>query len=68
MESTNNGTVRAYIIVTGVVFGLLALAHVWRVVEEGPQLMTNVPWVLITVASAALCIWAFRLFFRSPRS
>jgi hypothetical protein len=68
MESTNSGTVRAYLIVTGVVFGLLSLAHVWRVIEEGPQLMTNVPWVLITVASAALCIWACRLLWRSPRS
>jgi hypothetical protein len=59
---------KAYVITTGVVFGLLTLAHVARVFEEGPQLMTNVSWVLITVAAAALCLWACRLLWRSPRS
>lgn len=68
MDSSNNRTVRAYLIVTGAVFGLLTLVHIWRIVEEGSHLATDVPWVLITVGSAALCIWAFRLLLRSPRS
>jgi len=59
---------KAYIITTGAVFGLLTLAHIWRVIEEGPHLMTQVPWVLITVAAAALCLWACRLLWTSPRS
>ena len=59
---------RAYVITTGAVFGLLTLAHVWRVIEEGPHLMTEIPWVLITVAAAALFLWACRLLWRSPRS
>jgi hypothetical protein len=53
---------------TGAVFGLLTLAHVWRVIEEGPRLMTDVSWVLITAVAAALCAWAIRLLWRSPRS
>jgi len=59
---------KAYVITTGAVFGLLTLAHIWRVIEEGPHLMTEVPWVLITVAAAALCLWACRLLWRSSRS
>jgi hypothetical protein len=68
MDSSNNRTFKAYLIVTGAVFGLLTLAHVWRIVEEGSHLATDVSWVLITVASAALCLWAFRLLWRSSRS
>jgi dolichyl-phosphate-mannose--protein O-mannosyl transferase len=68
MDGSSNRTLKAYIIVTGVVFGLLTLAHVWRIIEEGSHLATDVSWVLITVASAVLCIWAFRLLWRSPRS
>ncbi len=68
MDSSNSRTVRAYLLVTGAVFGLLTLAHVWRVIEEGGQLMTNAPWVMITIASAALCVWAFSLLWGSPRS
>jgi hypothetical protein len=59
---------KAYVITTGAVFGLLTLAHIWRVIEEGPHLMKEVPWVLITVAAAALCLWACRLIWRSSRS
>ena len=28
--------VKSYVMTTGVVFGLLTLAHIWRVIEEGP--------------------------------
>ena len=59
---------RAYVITTGAVFGLLTLAHIWRAIEEGPHLMTDVSWILITVAAATLCAWAIRLLWRSPRS
>lgn len=68
MDGSSNRTLKAYIIVTGVVFGLLTLAHVWRVILEGQNLMTDVSWVLITVASAALCLWACRLLWRWSRS
>jgi hypothetical protein len=34
---------RPYVITTGTVFGLLVVAHVWRVVEEGPGLARE-PW------------------------
>jgi hypothetical protein len=59
---------KAYVMTTGAVFGLLALAHVWRVVEEGRHLAADPWYVLITVVAAALCLWAFRLLRVSARS
>jgi hypothetical protein len=59
---------KTYVMTTGAVFGLLTLAHIWRVIEEGPHLATQPFWVLITVAAAVLCLWAVRLLWRPPRS
>ncbi len=59
---------KAYVMTTGAVFGLLTLAHIWRAIEEGPHLATEPWYVLITVAAAVLCLWALRLLWRSPRS
>ena len=59
---------KAYVMTTGVVFGLITLAHIWRVIEEGMHL-AETPWyILITLATAALSFWAFRLLWRAPRS
>jgi uncharacterized membrane protein len=58
---------KAYVMTTGAVFGLLTLAHIWRVIEEGPHLATAPWYILITVAAAALSIWAGLLLLR-PRS
>jgi hypothetical protein len=59
---------RAYVMTTGVLFGLIAIAHVWRVVEEGAGLAADPFFVLLTVAAAALCLWAWRLIRRSTRA
>ncbi len=59
---------KAYVVTTGAVFGLLTLAHIWRILEEAPNLATNPWYVLITVAAAALCLWAWRLVRLSTRS
>jgi len=57
---------KAYVITTGAVFGLVTLAHLARIIAEGPHLARN-PWfMLITAIAAALCLWACRLL-RSPR-
>jgi len=59
--------VKAYITTTGVVFGLVTLAHIWRAFAEG-HLATD-PWfILITAATAGLCFWAWLVLRRSPRS
>jgi hypothetical protein len=53
--------VKAYIMITGAVFGLITVAHLARFVAEGPHLMTEPWWVLLTAAAAGLCLWAWRL-------
>jgi hypothetical protein len=59
---------RAYVRTTGVLFGLLAAVHVWRMVAESSSLATD-PWVFLsTIAAAALCLWSWRLLRRPVRS
>jgi len=58
---------KAYVITTGVIFGLLTLVHIWRAIVEAH--LAADPWyVLITAVAAALCLWAVRLLWRWPRS
>ena len=60
---------RAYVMVTGTLFGMLVVAHVLRVVQEGPALAQEPWYILITLASASLCVWAWLLVRRSkPKS
>lgn len=58
---------KAYIVTTGTIFGLLTVAHVWRVVEEGAHLATEPSFAIMTLLSAALCVWAWRVFRISTR-
>lgn len=58
---------KAYVLLTGFVFALITLAHVLRVIQEGPGVL-NVWWILLTVATAALSLWAFRLVRLSKSS
>jgi hypothetical protein len=59
---------KAYLVTTALIFALLTLAHIWRGIVEGPQLAAQLWFILITLASAALCIWAVQLLRRWPRS
>ena len=59
---------KAYVMTTGAVFGLLTLAHVWRVLEEGLHLARDPFFLLITLAAAALCLWACRLLSSARRA
>ncbi len=59
---------KAYLITTGVVFALLVVAHVWRVIVESRHLATEPDFILITLASAALSAWAWRLLWRYKTS
>ena len=57
-----------YLAATGIVFGLLTLAHLWRIVVESRALATNSWFVAITVISAVLSFWAFRLLLRTRKT
>lgn len=51
---------KAYIITTGVIFGLITLAHILRVISE-PHAATEPVFILLTVLSAGLSVWAWQV-------
>jgi hypothetical protein len=55
---------KAYVLTTGILFGLLTLAHVLRIVYESRALASDPWYMLITTATAALCGWACLLIAR----
>lgn len=55
---------KAYVITTGTIFGLLTVAHICRIFVE-PHLAKD-PWfILFTLLALALCLWACRVLRRS---
>lgn len=59
---------KLYLITTGAVFGLLTLAHIARLFAEGWSLAREPYFVFITLAGAALAVWAWWLVKPSSRS
>jgi hypothetical protein len=57
---------RAYVMTTGAVFGLLVVAHIWRAIEEGAALVKDPFYIVITIVAAALCLWAWRVLRQMP--
>ncbi len=58
---------RTYVMTTGVIFALLAVAHLYRIVAERHSLATD-PWFLIiTGVAAILSVWAFTVARRMPK-
>jgi hypothetical protein len=51
---------KSYVIATGVLFGLVTLAHIWRMFEE-PQLTTDPFFLSITTITATLTLVAWRV-------
>jgi hypothetical protein len=60
--------VKAYVITSGTVFGLIVVAHIWRAIAEGPPIAKNPAYILLTVAAATLSLWAWRVLKALPRS
>ena len=52
---------KTYVIVTGILFALLTIAHVARVAIE-KHLATDPVYILFTLISAGLSIWAWRVY------
>jgi hypothetical protein len=55
----------AYVITTGVNFGLLTVAHLLRIVGENPHLGDSLSYLAITAAAAGLCAWAWYVVRRA---
>jgi len=57
---------KAFVIVSTVVFGLISVAHVWRAVVE--RHLVSQPWyIFTTLVGAALFLWGFRLLWQQPK-
>lgn len=59
---------KAYLITTGVIFGLITVAHILRMVTEGAHVVREPVYILLTLMSAALSIWALQLLRRSNQT
>jgi len=58
---------KAYLLTTTALFGLITIVHLLRVAGEGTHLGHD-PWfLLITLAAAGLCVWAAVLLRRWSR-
>ena len=63
-----NPPMRSYIITSGFLFALLVVVHALRVVAEGVAVVGNPVFVVSTLASAAMSVWAWFAFKSSKAS
>ena len=63
---------KAYLIITGSIFGLMAILHVWRAIDERHSLTTDPGYfagmAAMGLVAAALSVWAWRLLAGQRRS
>lgn len=59
---------KAYLIITGSLFGLVALLHLLKAIDERHQLSTHpvyfISMAALGVVAGALAVWVFRLIRR----
>lgn len=52
---------KAYVTTTGALFGLLVAVHIWRAIAEGGSMLKDPFYIAVTLASAVLAAWAWRV-------
>ena len=72
MTGPQGVAMRAYLLITGTIFGVVVLGHALRLFLHWPVQLAGwtVPMWLSGVAivvAGSLCAWAFRLTGRAPR-
>ena len=55
---------KAYIITSGTIFAAITVAHIMRMVAEGRHVSTEPLYIILTLLSAGLTIWAAWLVLR----
>jgi hypothetical protein len=60
--SKHSDLMKAYVLVTGIVFALIVIAHILRVVAEGSHLLTEPAFASTSLLSVALLLWATLLY------
>ena len=58
---------KIYIVTTGLIFGIVTVAHIARMITEDGRFATNPFYLAITALSAGLFVWAISLLRRRPR-
>lgn len=58
---------RAYVITTGIIFALITISHIARLAMETRHVLTEPVFLLLTILSAALAVWAFVVLRRPSR-
>jgi hypothetical protein len=58
---------KAYLITTAIIFGLITGGHIWKAIDEGPGTAKNPFFIFLTILAASLCVWACRLLKTSSR-
>ncbi len=61
-------TMKAYLITTGIIFALITILHVWKAFAEGPGTAKNPFFIVLTILTTSLSVWAFRLLKISKRA
>lgn len=59
---------KAYIITTGTIFGLIVVGHFCRLFVEGTNVAKDPVFLFFTLLAASLCFWAGWLLKRGPRT
>ena len=59
---------KAYVLITGIVFGLILAAHVARIFAEGPHLLKEPVFMFTSILSVVLVAWAWRVFRQLSQS
>lgn len=59
---------KAYLLTTGIAFGLIVVAHVWRVVSESHALARDPGFIVLTLVAASMSGWAFYLVRATGRA
>jgi len=50
---------KPYVITSGGIFALITIAHILRMVSEGRHVASEPVFILLTLLSAALSVWAW---------
>ncbi|MEZ6060929.1 MAG: hypothetical protein R3C19_11250 [Planctomycetaceae bacterium] len=52
---------RAYIVTSGIIFALITVAHFVRILFENPRLARDPVFVLLTVLTIVMTVWAWKV-------
>ena len=57
---------KPYVITTGAIFAFITVAHIVRLAMESTRVLTEPIFLVFTILSAALTIWAVLILRRLP--